>query len=188
MNMYTAVSAAASLFMTQPAALATQLGQATLDKCVSNYLSTPTSAPALKADVPSCLEELDVYAALQTAHALIRLVSGAGTPAIEDGWEDVDPCSGDVVGVCVKHLRESMVLLQRDVDAYEARVQAHQAKWFASWRTLDTRAIVDSLWKHKRLFDVRLRMLLNIVAAVQPACVTPRAAKKETEQQVDVYV
>jgi hypothetical protein len=170
MDVFTAMSAMTTAATLLP--LATQLGQVTLDKCVATYMNTsstaghagPGGAPPAP-DVRTALEELDVHAALATAHALIQLVAPRAHDEDEE-WEDVDPKRGDVLAVCVKHLHESMQLLRHDIQVYEQCVDSHAKKWFASRRTLHTGALLDQVYKHKRLFDVRLRMLLDIVAAV----------------------
>lgn len=89
-----------------------------------------------------------------------------------EDWEEVgcDPARAqpnDVVQVCVLLLKESMLWLRRDLAAYESKVQAHRQKWFSSWRSIQTAGEVEKIEKHKHLFDMRLRMLLDIVAATK---------------------
>ena len=87
-------------------------------------------------------------------------------------WLDVDcnPANAaphDVVHVCVLLLKESMLWLKRDLAAYNKKVEAHRHKWFSSWRSCETASDVERIEKHKRVFDMRLRMLLDIVAATK---------------------
>jgi hypothetical protein len=159
--------------------LATQVGQATLSTTGSYLVSymkpgeATVSTPALSAlDADLIVEELDVAAALQTAQALIACVAAwKGEEQVADEeWEDVEPrprapASDDVVCVCVRNLRAATRLLRSDLAALDAARTAHLQKWFASWRASSVAPHVHALGRHKRLFDARLKILLDVVAA-----------------------
>lgn len=125
------------------------------------------------------LQELDVHAALHAAQALIRCVTqarhGCEGEEEEDDWEDVswDARSANVVDVCVRQLKESMLWLRDDMTAHELSMKAHNQKWFSRWRHSDCAVHVDAIYRHKRIFDARLRMLLDIVAARPVSLLTP---------------
>lgn len=152
MDLITVATAATTLLP-----LTSQLGRATLEKCVTAFLATPLSPPI------DTVEDLDIHAALRTAQALIHSVQPAKD---EDEWEDLSPDTRDVVGVCVLHLKASMLQLQQDVDAYDHATEMHRAKWFASWRRFDPAPHLGLMQRHKRLFDLRFKMLLDVVNVI----------------------
>lgn len=131
--------------------------------------------PVVATDFGAALAELDVHAAIQTAQALIRCVrdeQGSAGIGEEDEWEDVRAEGSSVLDVCVTLLKESMAWLRRDVESHEQSLAAHKQKWFSSWRAMTPQVDVETLHRHKRLFDMRLRMLLDIVAALPHASKT----------------
>jgi hypothetical protein len=161
MDLVSTVTTAATLLP-----LAGQLGQATLDKCVTSFVSSSTSTRT-ETDAVAFLEDLDIHASLRTARALIRNIRPLEES--EDEWEEVNQKQGDddVVRVCVRHLQASVVQLQKDMDAFDARTHQHHQKWFSSWRRFDATEQLQNMHRHKRLFDLRLNMLLNVVAALK---------------------
>lgn len=151
---------------------AAQVGQATISGTgafLVNYMK-PTDT-TLTAN--SVVDELDLHVALQTARALISTVCGNKVDMDADEWESVQAadanhtsCELDVVQVCVNNLRASMHLLHRDLMQLDAARTAHAGKWFAVWRRFDDAPHVQAMTRHKRLFDSRLKLLLDIVSAL----------------------
>ena len=144
--------------------MVSQAGQAVFSECVTKYVHPPGEAVDQKRDdFGSVLEELDVYAALETGKALIATIQKKDD--MDEDWVVENP--RDVTQVCIANLVSAMDLLQADLSVIEKVTAAHNSKWFAQWRTLDIQAHVGALKKHKRLFDMRFKMLLDVVAAMR---------------------
>lgn len=125
------------------------------------------------------IDELDVYAALDTAHALICAV--ASKKEEEHEWEnvsvnsvnvndndtpaDADADAEDVLSVCVRNLRAAVTTLRKDLHAAESALRKHDEKWMGRWRNFDATPHVHALTVHKRQFDARFKTLLDVVSA-----------------------
>ncbi len=143
--------------------MVSQAGQAVFSECVTKYVH-PTAEPSDgHDDFGTVLEELDVYAALETGKALVATIRKKDDT--DDDWVVENPA--DVTQVCIANLVSAMELLQTDLNVIHKVTVAHNTKWFAQWRTLDVQAHIAALKKHKRLFDMRFKMLLDVVAAMR---------------------
>jgi hypothetical protein len=146
------------------APLVNQAGQTIVSECVSKYMGTQPQETLVN-DFGAVVEELDVLAALETAHALVAAIQEKDEVGAD--WVIENP--SDVQQVCITNLRAAMDLLQADLDAMKAATTKHNEKWFAGWRALDYKKHIAALEKHKRLFDIRFKTLLDIVAAMRKA-------------------
>ncbi len=115
------------------------------------------------------LDELDVDASLAVARAVLSLVGYTDdeewvvTPTSAKDVKKTDVKRADVVRVCASNLAVSVNAVQADVAALERTHAEHRAKWFASWRTLDTAALSHRMRLHKHQMDTRLTMLLTVM-------------------------
>ena len=143
--------------------LATQVSQATLSDAATRLFRPSVENIALEATLR--VEALDVYAALQTAKVLLASVEHDNEHREDDEW--VITPQTNVVSVCAQNLQSSVTLVEQDVAAVERAMHTHSQKWFSSWRSTNSLAArIVTLERHKSVFDQRLRMLLDVMKAL----------------------
>lgn len=118
------------------------------------------------------LERLDLEAKLNATHALLRGI-GAEEEALvsselgESGFgESSSYClvnGQSALGVCMANVAASVEKIHHDLTEIHKAIQAHQRKWFNSWRTVEYGPHLTRLETHKLVFDSRLETLMKFL-------------------------
>jgi len=103
------------------------------------------------------LESMDIEAKIRTVHALVLTIQkhrgGNNETAVDDS---------DVVGVCLDQVKEVLESITSTVTTLHEELDAHDQRWFSSWRTPDTKHHVLALRAKILILDKRVDMLLKV--------------------------
>jgi len=132
--------------------------------------SQPQPALADNAHVKEELEQMDIEAKIRTVHALVLTIQkqragghAGGEPAKDDTQV---PDESDVVGVCLEQVKEVLESITSTVTALREELDAHEQRWFATWRTPDTKHHLIALRAKILILDKRVDMLLKVKSFV----------------------
>jgi hypothetical protein len=111
------------------------------------------------------LESMDIEAKLKTVHALVLTIQktrggGGGKQQVEE----VD--DSDVIGVCLSQVKDVLESITGTLTALNTELDAHDQRWFSSWRTPDTKHYVLALKAKILILDKRVDMLLKVKSFV----------------------
>jgi hypothetical protein len=106
------------------------------------------------------LESMDIEAKLKTVHALVLTIQKSR--ATLNGNEDDVVDDSDVVGVCLTQVKDVLESITTTLNALNEELVEHEQRWFASWRTPDTKHYVVALKAKMAILDKRLDMLLKV--------------------------
>jgi hypothetical protein len=122
--------------------------------------------PLVKED----LEAMDIEAKLRTVHALVLTIQkqrGRSPTQEEPALVEHEPVDeSDVIGVSLAQVKEVLESITATVNALNEELDAHEQRWFSSWRTPDTRHHLISLKAKVVILDKRVDMLLKLRAFV----------------------
>jgi hypothetical protein len=135
------------------------------------------------------LEQMDIEAKIRTVHALVLTIqkhrngSASLTTPMYGGYRGQAENStvltvgtdntlaiktqsavddSDVIGVCLDQVKEVLESITSTVNALNAELEAHDTKWFSSWRTPDTKHLLLALKAKILILDKRVDMLLKV--------------------------
>jgi len=133
------------------------------------------------------LEAMDIEAKLKTVHALVLTIQkqrGKSVPTNVTGGSTqiVDPSAiapqdeSDVIGVCLEQVKEVLDSITTTVNALHEELDAHDQRWFSSWRTPDTKHHLIALRAKILILDKRVDMLLGVRSFVGDSVAAAPAA------------
>jgi hypothetical protein len=124
------------------------------------------------------LEAMDIEAKIRTVHALVLTIQKQRQSEYRQSrdtileTENALPVSpvdeSDVVGVCLEQVKEVLDSITSTINSLNSELDAHEQRWFSSWRTPDTKHHLIALKAKTLVLDKRVDMLLKVRSFVTP--------------------
>eukprot|EP01104_Vermistella_antarctica_P008906 TRINITY_DN226_c4_g1_i2.p1 TRINITY_DN226_c4_g1~~TRINITY_DN226_c4_g1_i2.p1 ORF type:complete len:205 (-),score=64.12 TRINITY_DN226_c4_g1_i2:34-648(-) len=157
---------------------------------LNDSMTHPTAA--------AVLEEIDLYAVLETVEALVAELPrfDEEQEEEEDGVETTEKhARRSTLHVCLQNVRDIIEKIRHQLELINAERFYHQSRWLADWRSPHFAPYLSALRRYKKILDSRVDMLMKVMHSERtiaqlrmlspPSSLSDASKKKPTTAMVE---